>query len=259
MRKIVIILVALFAIARPAHAVKVADITRLSGQRSNLLTGFGLVIGLNGTGDGGDYLPAIKPLASMLGKFSNPTTVAELNNANNVAIVSLVATIPGNGVRNGDKLDVYVMSNGAAASLKGGRLFVTPMQGPLAGSGLFTLAEGPVVIEDPSTPTVGVVKGGVVMEADLPTNHIENGRFTLILEDPSASWTTASTIAKIINDAESTTGETLAVVIDPKNVVVTIPPIERERPDSFISRVQRLPVPLLPTEARVRSTSAPAR
>ncbi len=252
MRNIVIILIALLATARPVLAVKVADITRLSGQRSNLLTGFGLVIGLNGTGDGGNYLPAIKPLAAMLGKFSNPTTVAELNNASNVAIVSLVATIPGNGVRNGDKLDVYVMSNGAASSLKGGRLFVTPMQGPLANSGIFALAEGSIVIEDPSTPTVGVVKGGVVMEADIPTNHIENGRFTLILEDPSASWTIASTIAKIINDAEGTSGETLAVVIDPKNVVVTIPPIERERPDSFISRVQRLPVPLLPTEARVQ-------
>ncbi|MDQ3441567.1 MAG: flagellar basal body P-ring protein FlgI, partial [Planctomycetota bacterium] len=108
MQKIVIILIALLATTRPAFAVKVADITRLSGQRSNLLTGFGLVIGLNGTGDGGKYLPAIKPLASMLGKFQNPTTVQELNNANNVAIVSLVATVPGNGVRDGDKLDVYV-------------------------------------------------------------------------------------------------------------------------------------------------------
>ena len=50
----------------------------------------------------------------------------------------------------------------------------------------------------------------------------------------------------------SLNGETLAIAVDPKNVVVTIPPIERERPDSFISRVQRLPVPLLPTEARVQ-------
>ena len=72
--------------------------------------------------------------------------------------------------------------------------------------------------------------------------YIENGQFTLMLEEPSASWTTASTIAKIINDAEGDDGRALAVAVDPKNVVVTIPPIERERPDSFISRVQRLPV-----------------
>src|SRR4029077_7117203 len=71
-------------------------------------------------------------------------------------------------------------------------------------------------------------------------------------EDPSASWTTASTIAKVINEAEGINGETIAVAIDPKNIVITIPGPERERPDSFISRVQRLPVPLLPTEARVQ-------
>ncbi|HWP41347.1 MAG TPA: flagellar basal body P-ring protein FlgI, partial [Tepidisphaeraceae bacterium] len=155
-------------------------------------------------------------------------------------------------VRDGDRIDVYVTSLGAASSLKGGRLFVTPMQGPVPGSGIFALAEGPIVLEDPSTPTVGVVKGGCVMEADLPAKYIENDRFTLILDDPAASWTTASTIAKIINDAgDADEGEVLAVAVDPKNVVVTIPKSERQRPDSFISRVQRLPVPMLPTEARV--------
>jgi flagellar P-ring protein precursor FlgI len=116
----------------------------------------------------------------------------------------------------------------------------------------WALAQGPLVIEDPSTPTVARVPGGAVMEADLPAKYIEGGRFTLVLEDPSASWTTASTIAKIINDAEGNGAEALAVAVDPKNVVVTIPEIERQRPDSFISRVQRLPVPILPTEARVQ-------
>jgi flagellar P-ring protein FlgI len=211
----------------------------------------GLIYGLKGTGDGGDFLPAIKPLATMLGKFANPSTVAELKDVNNVALVSITATVPSNGVRDGDRVDVYITSIGAAKSLKGGRLFVTPMTGPVPGSGIFALAEGPVVIEDSSTPTVGRVVGGAVMETDLPAKFIEDGRFTLVIEDPSASWTTASTIAKIINDAESSGEETLAVAIDPKNVVITIPPIELARPDSFISRVQRLPLPILPAEARV--------
>jgi flagellar P-ring protein precursor FlgI len=251
MRSRLIILIAV-VLAGPAHAVKIADITRIGGQRSNVLTGLGLVYGLNGTGDGGDFQPAIKPLAAMLGKFNDPATVQELGNVNNVALVSLTATVPSNGVRDGDRIDVYVTSLGAAASLKGGRLFVTPMQGPMPGGGIFALSEGPVVLEDPSTPTVGVVKGGCVMEADLPAKYIDNGKFTLILEDPAASWTTASTIAKIINDAgDGNIGEVLAVAVDPKNVVVSIPASERDRPDSFISRVQRLPVPMLPTEARV--------
>lgn len=247
--------VALMGTAAESRAVKVADITRISGQRTNLLTGFGLVVGLKGTGDGGNYLPAIRPLAAMLGKLGNAATVTELANAQNVALVSITATVPQDGARAGDKLDVQVMSMGAAPSLRGGRLYVCPMLGPTgqpAPDGLpFALAEGPVVLEDPTTPTTGLVKAGATMEFDLPAKYIDRGQFTLVLEDPSASWTTASTIAKVINDAESTNGETIAVAVDPKNVVVLIPRIELERPDSFISRVQRLPVPILPTEARV--------
>jgi flagellar P-ring protein precursor FlgI len=243
---------AMLVAAPTAQAVKIADITRLSGQRSNYLTGLGLVYGLRGTGDGGDFMPAIRPLAAMLGKFQDPTTVRELASAQNVALVSITATLPANGVRDGDRVDVHVMSIGAASSLRGGRLFPTPMQGPLGSGGIFAMAQGALVIEDPATPTVGVIKGGAIMEADLPANYIEDGRFTLILEDPSANWTTASAIAKIINDAESTSGEILAVAVDPKNVVVTIPPIERAQPDSFISRVQQLPVKIVPTEARVQ-------
>jgi len=63
---------------------------------------------------------------------------------------------------------------------------------------------------------------------------------------------TANLIAKTINDAEGQTGEQLAFVVDAKEVVVTIPLAERERPDGFISRVQQLPIPILPTEARVQ-------
>src|SRR5208282_4606510 len=106
-----------------------------------------------------------------------------------------------------------------------------------------------------STPTVGVVKaaaGGAVMEADLPAHVIDSsGRFTLILDDPSASWATASRIAKMINDSEGVDGESLAIAIDAKNIQVTIPTNEREHPDSFIARIQQLPVQLLSTEARV--------
>lgn len=250
--KLAILLTLLVVLPSTSFAVKIADVTRIGGQRSNVLTGLGLVYGLKGTGDGGQFLPAMKPLAAMLGKFADTSQVLDLNNVQNVALVSLTATVPGNGVRDGDHIDVYVTSLGAAKSLRGGRLFVTPMQGPMANSGVFALSEGPLVIEDTSTPTVGVVKGGCVMEADLPAKFIDNGRFTLVIDDPSASWTMASNIAKIINDAGDGDGtESVATAVDPKNVVVQIPAAERDRPDSFISRVQRLPVPILATEARV--------
>ena len=101
-RKFVILLLALL-VSQTALAVKIADITRLGGQRTNVLTGLGLVYGLKGTGDGGDFLPAIKPLASMLGKFADPATVLELQKVQNVALVSITATIPGDGVRDGEE------------------------------------------------------------------------------------------------------------------------------------------------------------
>jgi flagellar P-ring protein precursor FlgI len=250
---VVLLMIALMA--APTRAVKIADITRIGGERTNILTGLGLIYGLKGTGDGGSFAPAIAPLRSMLSKFGDPVTVQELNNAANVAIVMVTATVPAAGARDGDHLDVHVSSVGAAGSLRGGRLFVTPMQGPLPGGPLLALSEGPVTIEDPSTPTVGVIRGaagGAVMETDLPARVIDSGgRFTLIIDEYSSSWGTASRIAKIINDSESTDGETLAVALDGKNILVTIPSNERDHPDSFIGRIQQLPVQMLSTKARV--------
>jgi flagellar P-ring protein precursor FlgI len=260
LRKLSILLTCLAATlaAASAHAVKVADITRLSGHRTNMMVGLGLVVGLKGTGDGGEFSAAINPLRAMLAQFADPVEVRQLANAQNVAVVNVMATIPANGVHSGDKLDVYVSSLGAATSLKGGRLFLTPLQVPVPipkeeRDKILPLAfaSGPIAIEDASTPTVGVVRGGAVMDWDLPMPVISNGRVTLILEEPAASWTTASTIAKIINDAEGS-GETLAIVRDRTTVEVTIPLNERDRPDSFISRIQQLPVRMLPTEARVQ-------
>ena len=240
------------ALSQSAEAVKVADITSISGQRTYVLAGWGLVVGLKGTGDGGDFQPAIRPLAAMLSKLADPSTVRDLANAQNVALVTVSVTLPATGVRNGDHIDTYVTSVGAAASLRGGRLVFTPLQVPLPNGGIFAHADGQVILEDPTSPLTGIIKGGAVMDADLPAKTInEKGQLMLILKSPAASWTAASTIAKIINDAEGSNGETIAVALDPKNVRVTIPTLELERPDSFISRVQRLPVPMFSSEARV--------
>src|SRR5262249_6417851 len=147
----------------PAFAVKVADITRIYGQQTNVLTAFGLVVGLKGTGDGGDFLPAIRPLAQMLSQFNDTSAIKDLAAASNVAIVNIEATVPANGARRGDHLDVRVSSVGAASSLKNGRLFVSPMKGAIPGAKIYAMAEGPVDIQDPSSPTSGVIKGGAVM------------------------------------------------------------------------------------------------
>ena len=92
----------MLAAAAPARATKVADITRIGGERTNILTGLGLVVGLKGTGDGGAFSPAIKPLREMLANFADPVTVQELANASNVALVTVTATVPADGVRDGE-------------------------------------------------------------------------------------------------------------------------------------------------------------
>ncbi len=234
-----------------ASAARIADITRLGNQRTNVITGWGLVFGLNGTGDGGKFMPAMRPLAEMLKRYGNPASVLELGNASNVAIVMLTATVPATGARDGDKLDVYITSIGAASTLKSGRLFVTPMEFRVQDKSILVgWAQGAVSIEDTATPTVGLIKNGCVLDIDLPNGQVDvGGQFKLIIDDPSATWTMSSNIAKIINDSED--GQTWAWAISEKEVVVRIPPSEAERPDSFIARIQRLPLPVVAAEARV--------
>lgn len=233
------------------QAARIADVTRLGNQRTNVVTGWGLVFGLKGTGDGGSFLPAMRPLAEMLKRYGNPASVVDLGNANNVAIVTLTATVPPTGALNGDKLDVYVTSIGAAKSLAGGRLFITPMEFRFQEKSILVgWTQGPITIEDTSIPTVGVIKGGCVLDIDLPNGQVDaGGQFKLIIDQPSATWTMSSNIAKIINDSED--GQTWAWAISESEVVVRIPPSEQERPDSFISRIQRLPLPVVAAEARV--------
>ncbi|HEX8340644.1 MAG TPA: flagellar basal body P-ring protein FlgI [Tepidisphaeraceae bacterium] len=237
--------------AGSASAARIADVTRLGNQRTNVITGWGLVFGLKGTGDGGKFLPAMRPLAEMLKRYGNPASVLELGDAKNVAIVTLTATLPETGARDGDALDVHVTSIGSSPSLRGGRLFLTPMSMRVLDKDFFAgWVQGPISLEDLATPTVGVVKNGCVLEGDFPNGRVDaNGMFKLIIDDPSASWTLSSNIAKIINDSED--GQTWAWAMTEKEVVVRIPPSEQQRPDGFISRVQRLPVTMMNTEARV--------
>ena len=89
------------------------------------------------------------------------------------------------------------------------------------------------------------------MEANLPARYVDGlGRFTLVINVPSASWAMASTIAKLVNE-QADTGEVVAVAVDPRNVVVQVPASERARPDTFIADVLGLTVPPVAAEARV--------
>ena len=190
-RRAVFVAAAVFALVftGDAHAAKVQDLARIKGAEGGKIIGMGLVFGLNGTGDGGKYLPAMQPLAKLIqGRLNAETTAIDLKDTKNVAVVALTAEIPGHGVRVGDKIDVHVTSIGSAKSLKGGRLFIVPMTGPLPGSStVYAFAEGHITIEDAEHPTAGVVRKGCEIVEDIHAQYVEDGLMTLVLGDPFAT------------------------------------------------------------------------
>lgn len=240
-------------VTAPATATIVADVTHLKGRRQNHLMGYGLVVGLPGTGDGGKYAASIRQLQALLERFAVPVTQAELADTKNVAIVWVEATLPENGVREGDTVDVQVSSVGSAKSLMGGRLVATPLQGP-GREAIFAFAEGPVRVADPKLKTTGTILDGATMEEDVIHNYITDfGEFTLILEDVHANHALAAVIAQSINEDQSEIGQVrqVARAVGPKNVVVQIPQEYQANPAEFIGRVENLELLIPQSEGRV--------
>jgi flagellar P-ring protein precursor FlgI len=236
-----------------ALATRIADVTHLQGRRGNVLVGYGLVIGLPGTGDGGKYLASIVQLQAMLAKFEIPLPTSALADTKNVAIVMVEAMIPDNGVREGDRIDVRVNSSGVSKSLAGGHLVPTPLQGPGLDR-IFAFASGQLRLPDSKIKTSAIVSGGAIMEADVIHNYIDEGwEITLVVEDVYASHAMAATIAQIINEDVSEVGEMrrIAIALNPKMVVIRIPEGQRDNPAEMIAHVESLELLMPPGEARV--------
>jgi len=199
----------------------------------------GLVVGLNGSGDGGDFLPAMRPLAEVIGRLIDPNVVAsELQDAENVALVSLSAELPASGVREGDRVDVHISSVGPAESLEGGRLFMVPMIGPQSESPTYAYASGPVTIEDEENPTTGLIEDGAQLTRDVMAQYLdEQGQLQLVINNANASWPVAHNIANRINGLMVPEGADIARAADQKNVIVQVPEYERRDPAGFISQI----------------------
>ena len=251
--KVTVTVLVLSIAAAAAHAVTVGDITRVEGQRVNKLHGLGLVIGLKGTGDSGEYMPTIRPLASLLSRLSDPVvSVAELEETKNVALVAVNCTIPEAGAREGDRFDVYVQSIGSCKSLLGGRLFITPLQGPQKNSIVYALAEGAIRLEGSRVPTSGIVDGGAVIEESVLTDFVQNDKFRLILGEANSGFSMATTVAEAINQhTEYEVGSVIATALDAKTIEVEVPETYRKNPVPFIGRIQRLDLILPTTKAKV--------
>jgi len=251
--RLIVAVLVLSAAGAVARAVTVGDVTRIEGQRVNKLHGLGLVIGLKGTGDSGEYMPTIRPLASLLSLLSDPVvSVAELEETKNVALVIVTCTIPEAGAREGDRFDVYVQSIGSCKSLLGGRLFITPLQGPQKNSIVYALAEGAIRLEDPKVSTSGIVDNGAVIEESVLTDFVQNDKFRLILGEANSGFSIATTIAEVINQhTEYEVGSVIATALDAKTIEVEVPAAYRKNAVPFIGRIQRLDLILPTTKAKV--------
>lgn len=238
--------------AVPALGTTIRDITHLQGIRENKLLAMGMVLGLKGTGDGTKNIQALRSLAALMQKFGSNVQDLSNINADNAALVYVVVTVPDNGGRAGQKMDVQLAAANGAKSLKGGRLILCHMFGPsLSTPTVYALAEGPVTLEDPTNLTTGVVKGGAILEEDILPEFVSHGRITLVVDADHADLAMSSAIAKIVNDAEGEPGTPIATAINGANVVVTVPTSELTDPADFISRVMSLPVLMPERQARI--------
>ena len=228
----------------PAMAqVRVKDVARVHGVRDNDVYGYGLIVGLNGTGDRSTASPFTpQTIANMLQRLGIAVPPLALN-SKNVAAVMVTAKLPP-FVKTGTTLDVLVSSLGDSSTLQGGTLLLTPLQGPDGRT--YALAQGPISVGGVAAsggtgdsvqknhPTVGRIPGGALVEREVPA-ALDPAAFSLTLLQ--GDFTTAVRLAEAVNGAGM---GSLARAVNPTTVTVTVPPAEQYRLMEFISRIEAL-------------------
>jgi len=232
---------------RSTAGVRIKDIAKIQGLRGTQLIGYGLVVGLDGTGDGRRSLFTIQSVTNMLKRFGI-TVPQHRVRLENVAAVMVTAQIPP-FMKVGSRVDVIVSSLGDATSLEGGTLLLTPLFGP--DGTLYAMAQGPVSIGGFNVETiggervrknytlVGRVPEGATVEKEIPQDFVKDQKLSLVLENPD--FTTANRLAQAINQD---LGKHIAVPVDAAQVTVNIPP-DYQNPGGivdFISRVESLEI-----------------
>lgn len=225
-------------------AARVKDITTLKGVRQNQLIGYGLVVGLQGTGDGSSSQFTMQSLATMLNNLGVGIDASTIN-VKNVAGVIVTAHLPP-FAKLGAKMDLLVSSLGDAKSLKGGTLLLTPLKG--ADGQVYAVAQGPVTIggfsEEKSGasatknhPTVGKVPGGATIEKEIAFDFSQLKELTYSLNN--ADFTTANRVVRAIN--KELRGP-FAVAKDSATIQVQIPDSYKDQIVQLVSQVELIKV-----------------
>lgn len=227
------------------HAARIKDIASFRGVRSNQLVGYGLVVGLAGTGDGDDAVFTLQSMSSMLEKMGVTVSPDDIK-VKNVAAVMVTAELPP-FARSGSRMDALVSSIGNAKTLGGGTLLMTPLKG--ADGQVYAVAQGPVATGGflvssgagdkvaKNFPTVGRVVQGVSVEREIPFDLNQKDSLMLALNKPD--FTTATRVAQAINAGLSVN---VARTQDSGTVHVAVPPGYSGNIAALIAAVEGLSV-----------------
>ncbi len=247
-RTVLVVLTALLAFgvqAAPAFAAsaRIKDIVDVEGVRDNMLIGYGLVVGLNGTGDSLNNSPFTEQsLTGMLERMGVNTRGTNLR-TKNVAAVMVTATL-GAYAAQGTRIDVTVSAMGDAKSLLGGTLLVTPMigadgevyavaQGPIAVSGFTAQGQGASVTR--GVPTSGRISSGAIVEREIQFSLAELPVLRLSLRNPD--FTTAQRVATAINIQLR---GNRAQATDPASVLINVPETRRGDVVGLVTEIEQL-------------------
>lgn len=244
--RLFLVLVLAILAARPATAgtARVKDLATIAGVRDNQLVGYGLVVGLDGTGDKGRTGFTQQTIANMLEGLGLSLS-ADAVKVKNVAAVVVTATLPAYA-QPGGQIDVVVNSIGDATDLKGGTLVQTPLRG--ADGEVYAVGQGPLSVGGFNVEgaggssvqrnhvTVGRIPNGAIVEREVPTSFMEAGNLQVMLREPD--FTTASRMARAINQ---TLGVPVAMALNPGIVSVYNPDSTANAVD-FVSRLEQVEV-----------------
>jgi flagellar P-ring protein precursor FlgI len=227
-------------------ATRLKELATVEGVRENQLIGYGLVVGLAGTGDRRQTLFSAQSLTNILQRMGVSVAATAIR-VNNVAAVMVTANLPAYA-QPGTRIDVTTAAIGDAASLQGGLLLLTPLRS--ADGNVYAAAQGPVITGGFSAgaagtqktlnhPTVGRVPNGAIVERAAPTPAPAN-RFKLQLRQ--ADFTTAARIAEAINKKFGAPASAVARAQNSALVAVEVPSRYAERPTEFVAEMENLGV-----------------
>src|SRR5579863_9056126 len=240
------------ASAGEAHKVLIRDVASVEGVRNNSLVGYGLVVGLRGTGDKQQTYFTIQTLASILQRMGveiPPAVLQTTVQVKNVAAVFVTASLPPFS-RPGVPIDVTVSSAGDARSLEGGLLLLTPLYA--ADGQVYAAAQGPLVLGGYAAgssanskvlnhPTVGRIPGGALVERDSSVDLAKLEHVSLLLND--ASFSTAEAVALVINhDINHLSSTPVATVIDGRRVDIRVAAAGPAPVPALLARIENLEI-----------------